>query len=521
MSIRRFEFSEGASNKFWEVWTQGSQVFTRYGKLGAGGQTTIKETASADAAAALETKLVREKTAKGCLERGAAVPSPVIVATPVEAGFERYEHAGVFWEIKTVALRQRIRTGKIGTPGTLTEKFFDSSGDAKTDTKAVITAKVKQGFRPAKIGEQTRPTQRDPAIEATIEKNLDDARGYLVYADWLQGNSDPLGELIVLQHKGLTKQSEALLKKHAAHFWGALAKPSERTVEPEWFCGFLSGLKLGWPMYEGDGETEQDCIDDLTALLTLPIARFLRRLELGPVTYDGVSEGMSFQAVIDVMQSFKLPTLRELVLGHLADWDISSTSTGAFGPLAKVLPSLQRLTLRAGHIDLGKNVSLPELTHLSLETGSLTKNTLKQLWSLQAPKLESLMIWFGDPDHGASGGVKDLEPLLSGSLFPQLKHLGLMNASFTDQLPDALAKSLRLPQLESLDLSLGTLTDDGLARMLSNQSKFTHLKTLNLERNALSKALKKKSATLAKQVLFGSQDEERVSEDGRYPAVGE
>lgn len=43
MSKRYFEFSEGTSNKFWEVWVEGAKVLTRYGKIGASGQTTVKD----------------------------------------------------------------------------------------------------------------------------------------------------------------------------------------------------------------------------------------------------------------------------------------------------------------------------------------------------------------------------------------------------------------------------------------------------------------------------------------------
>ena len=42
MAKRYFEFSEGASNKFWEVWVEGNKVLTRYGKIGAAGQTTTR-----------------------------------------------------------------------------------------------------------------------------------------------------------------------------------------------------------------------------------------------------------------------------------------------------------------------------------------------------------------------------------------------------------------------------------------------------------------------------------------------
>jgi len=34
MGMRRFEYSEGTSNKFWEAWVDRSTVKTRYGKIG-------------------------------------------------------------------------------------------------------------------------------------------------------------------------------------------------------------------------------------------------------------------------------------------------------------------------------------------------------------------------------------------------------------------------------------------------------------------------------------------------------
>lgn len=437
-------------------------------------------------------------------------------------GFERYVRESNFWEIKTAGIRQRIRSGVVGTPGTLTEKFFDSSSDAKADSKAAIAAKVKQGFKRTKDESAPKATQADPSIEAEIEKAPDDPRAYLVYADVLQARQDPLGELIVLQHQGATKAATALVKKHAEHFWGRLAKPTGRSLKFESQFGFLKSVSVGWPMAEQDGETEQDCVDDLNALLDLPIARFLQRLSLGPVTWDEEGEGMSFQVLIDTLVARKRPlTVRELWLGNVGDWDISNTSTGSFGPLAPLLPSLEMLTLCAGDIDLGKNVSLPLLKHLALRTGSLTKTDLGQLWTLKAPKLESLELWFGDPNYGASGGTGDLTQLLSGSLFPGLKHLGLMNAMFTDKLPELLAKSKVLPKLESLDLSLGTMSDDGLAAMLKHQKAFAHLSVLNLERNGLSPEAVKKTRGLAKTVKASEQDEERVSKERRYPAVGE
>lgn len=73
---RRFEFSEGSSNKFWEVWCEGSALHTRYGKLGANGQTTVKAYSSAEAAALFEAMLIKQKTKKGYVETTAAPVAP-------------------------------------------------------------------------------------------------------------------------------------------------------------------------------------------------------------------------------------------------------------------------------------------------------------------------------------------------------------------------------------------------------------------------------------------------------------
>jgi predicted DNA-binding WGR domain protein len=57
-----------SSAKFWEVTVEGSTLTVRFGKIGATGQTTIKELASSDEADAQAAKLVAEKTKKGYVE---------------------------------------------------------------------------------------------------------------------------------------------------------------------------------------------------------------------------------------------------------------------------------------------------------------------------------------------------------------------------------------------------------------------------------------------------------------------
>jgi DNA ligase-1 len=62
---RRFEFSEGKSNKFWEIAIEGTDVTVRFGRIGTDGQTQTKPFPDAAAAKKHADKLVQEKTDKG------------------------------------------------------------------------------------------------------------------------------------------------------------------------------------------------------------------------------------------------------------------------------------------------------------------------------------------------------------------------------------------------------------------------------------------------------------------------
>jgi DNA ligase-1 len=62
---RRFELIEGSSRKFWEVSVHGTDLVTRYGRIGTSGQSTTKAFATPEAAAKARDQLVLEKTGKG------------------------------------------------------------------------------------------------------------------------------------------------------------------------------------------------------------------------------------------------------------------------------------------------------------------------------------------------------------------------------------------------------------------------------------------------------------------------
>src|SRR5688572_14619026 len=90
-TMPRYEFSEGKSNKFWEIKIEGKFVTTTYGKIGSSGQSTSKSFSDEPKAKAAYEKLVKEKTHKGYELKGekakasATAVKPVSKYTPVKS----------------------------------------------------------------------------------------------------------------------------------------------------------------------------------------------------------------------------------------------------------------------------------------------------------------------------------------------------------------------------------------------------------------------------------------------------
>lgn len=62
---RRFECTEGTSNKFWEVAVNDKEVTVRWGRIGTTGQAQTKAFADPAAAGKYADKMIAEKLGKG------------------------------------------------------------------------------------------------------------------------------------------------------------------------------------------------------------------------------------------------------------------------------------------------------------------------------------------------------------------------------------------------------------------------------------------------------------------------
>jgi len=432
----------------------------------------------------------------------------------VAKGWRRFHHAnGQFWEVRALPRDLQTRWGTLGGLSRTSTRHLDSSAQVELELRKSCDEKLKAGF--AEVG-VTPPPERDEAQEAKLEAAPDEWPAYERYSAWLRERAHPLGELISAQRRG---DGAAVLKKHAAMLLGPLVrfpkkgKPGAQGSTAEWRFGFVKHLELRWPMTPERGALTAE--QDLEALFALPTARLLESLKVGPLPGRGAS--MSGQPVLDVLVTTKAASrLKALFLVERGQWDWRDTRTGDFGKVHSHFPRLESLTLSGGTIQLGKRTSLPALRELSLQTGALSRATLAEVTSLDAPKLERLSIWFGRAQYGANTKLADLATILDGSRFPKLKHLGLMNCEWIGEAVRALPSSKLLPRLSSLDLSMGCLNDADVAAMQAQRSAFAHLARLNLEDNGLTKKAVTKG--LASEVHLGKQDPKRAE---RYASVGE
>ncbi len=447
-----------------------------------------------------------------------------------------------FWEITLSGNSFTTRWGKIGTKGQEKTQSFSNPIEAKREYEKLVNEKTKKGYElvddtggPAEDeegGDPSKMAKRNPELEKAIEKAPDNLEAYLIYGDWLQSQGDPRGELIAIQCAAaqaegeeatkLKRQAAGLVRKYKEYLLGPLAnleKVEEKEVEVEWQFGFIKSARLA----RGDFDSDFDVAQAAKQLLSLPSGRFLRELTFGMADF----EENSYHDVINALAEVGCPTLEKLFIGDFQypdDTEISWTQLGSIEPLYKACPNLRSLHLCGGSLELGKAVNLPELRELTVETGGLPLGAVKTLAKSHWPNLERLEVWFGAENYGAGGGVEDIQPLLDGKNLPKLKHLGLCNAEFTNELCQVLHQAKILKQLETLDLSKGTMTDEGAAALAANAAAYKHLKHLDVTRNMLAGNGEVHVAKLCGSVALGNQRQgygDEDDDDYRYVAVGE
>lgn len=473
----RYEFAEGRSNKFWDISLDGNSFTTTWGKIGTAGQSAVKTFASPTEARSQHDKLVAEK---------------------VKKGYRLVESAS-------------------------------GSAPAKKAEAKVRVAPVQSIIHDA----------RNPELERAIIEEPTNRQAFAVLADWLQEQGDPRGELISLQLGNKDKQARAHLEKHLEYFFGPLkehqlvhdegannSRSHLRTAAQEaawektqqqaflWRNGFIYRVRLshdstsdeGW-----DGKT----VDLLKEVLRHPSGRFVVEFAFQS---NGDPNEDDLQDLIDELGENAPLTTRKITFGDNVD-QVSWHHTGDLGSLWKGVPNLRTLEIETGHFDVGA-MTAPNLERAIFITGGLSQSCGRNIATASMPRIKHLEIYYGDHSYGGDCSAEEVFPLVARSDLTQLTTLGLKNSRFSDDIARLLHQAPILKTVRTLDLSLGTLTDEGAEALAAARESLTHLETLNLTRNYLTKTGVKLVKGLCPNVIVNDQ-QEAEDEDDRYVAIAE
>ncbi|MER5319408.1 STM4015 family protein [Streptosporangium roseum] len=230
--------------------------------------------------------------------------------------------------------------------------------------------------------------------------------------------------------------------------------------------------------------------------------------------------------VVDLLveHAGRFPALRSMFLGAIAseECEISWIQQSDVTPLLEAFPSLERLEVRGGSALLLRPLRHERLRVLRFETGGLPAEVVRAVGESDFPALEYLEMWLGTSEYGGDATVADLAPILSGERLPALRHLGLQDSEIQDEIVAAVASAPVVAGLESLALSMGTLTDEGAEALLSGQP-LTHLRRLDLHHHFLTGTMVKhvEAAFAGVEVEVDLSEQEEPDDDWRYIAVAE
>ncbi|MFD3787639.1 STM4015 family protein [Streptomyces cyaneofuscatus] len=260
---------------------------------------------------------------------------------------------------------------------------------------------------------------------------------------------------------------------------------------------------------------------------TVDTAR-VRALVIGPWWRE---EYTPFDQVRDLLvaDADRFPALRGLFLADVVgeECEVSWLRMCDITPVLEALPLLEEFTVRGcGQEGLAlRPVRHTALKTLRFESGGLPGDLVRAVTASELPALERLDLWFGSSWYGGDATLADLGPVLSGGTFLRLRHLGLQNSEIQDEIAAAVASAPVVAQLETLALSMGTLSDTGGEALLNGQP-LNHLATLDLRHHYLtSPVLERIRAACVPAVVEGGEAEEDYAdpdeEPERYVAVSE
>ncbi|MFG2944280.1 STM4015 family protein [Streptomyces adustus] len=248
---------------------------------------------------------------------------------------------------------------------------------------------------------------------------------------------------------------------------------------------------------------------------------------LGPWWTEWDEDGIDPVLELLAAESHRFPRLRALFLADVEseELEISWIKQGTVTRVLRAWPQLEELGVRGAEDLVIEPLRHDALRTLRIESGGLGPDPVRALGGCEFPALRHLELWLGTTWYGGDCQVADVEPLLAAlGRCPDLRHLGLQNSDIQDGIAAAVSAAPVVAGLDSLDLSMGALGDEGGAALLSGQP-LTHLSSLNLRHHFMSEELVQRLRESLEphgtDLVLTPADRRSRGVGGRYVAVGE
>lgn len=242
--------------------------------------------------------------------------------------------------------------------------------------------------------------------------------------------------------------------------------------------------------YEEQGKCAEDMVADILADPEFPQLTELIIGDWGDAWEDNC------QPILDGItgQADRFSHIKKLFIGDMdyEQCEVSWIMQGNYGKLWAALPNLESLTIKGSmELELG-DICHEGLKELTIICGGLGKDVIQSVQNAKLPNLEKLLLYIGSDNYGFDGDAGTIRELLEQADFPKLAYLGITDSEIQDELVQAVLGSKFMGQLETLDLSLGTLTDQGGQLLLEELPKWPNIKTLDVHYNYLTEEMAKK-----------------------------
>ena len=174
MNKREFTFSDGKSNKFWNIEIGESEFSVSYGRTGTNGQSAAKTFGSDDETRKAADKLIAEKVKKGYVETVAgasAAPAKIVAAAPAKK------------EVAPVEMAETTPVEVVEETPALPANLADLDADAPRDLGLEPDDYLWATWRPRIV--QTRSNREPPAFDKDAAlKRLEKVPSRAAYNDW-------------------------------------------------------------------------------------------------------------------------------------------------------------------------------------------------------------------------------------------------------------------------------------------------------------------------------------------------